>query len=375
MLDFAPTEEHRQFQRTVRDFLKRECSLDGVREAERSPLGYDAPLYRKMASLGWLAIGMPQEMGGAGGDWVTQALLYEEMGRALSVTAHFPSAVVATQALLKWGMPQQRDLLARLASGEWTATWVWNEHAGAHGIEARVSGNSCTLHGVHQAVVLGHCADALLVVAAADTEPILCLVEAKSAGLHATSVPCIGGVGLTTVEFRDAPALVLARRQHMLLEWQTLMLRCRLMLAAEMLGGAEAALEIAVDYAKHRVAFGRPIGAFQALQHKLANMKLAVEGARAIVYYGATLLSQGKPSDAPIAAAQLQAAKAYRQAATEAVQVFGGIGVMDESPVSMYFRRAKALELLIGPVEALQERIAAELEDPASREAALTLLR
>lgn len=342
--------------------------------AERRPEGFDPALYHAMAALGWAGILLPPEFGGSGGDWSTLALVYEEAGSALALSPHFPS-LVAAQAILRWGSNSlRRQLLPTVAAGERLLTWAAHEPLTRETVEARVEGDRVVLNGVNRAVLLGHVAHNLVVAAMDGPEYTLCLIE-PGTGLRTTPLSVVGGLKLAAVEFEDAPGLLLAKGGATREEWAALLLRCRLMLAAEMAGGAQAALTLAVDYAKQRVAFGQPIGAFQALQHKMANMSIHIEGARVAIAYAATLLDQGKPADAPAAAAQLQATLAYRYTATEGVQVFGGLGVMEDSPISPHFRRAKALELMLGPVDNLHEQIAHALRAPEPRAVALTLLR
>jgi alkylation response protein AidB-like acyl-CoA dehydrogenase len=134
-----------------------------------------------------------------------------------------------------------------------------------------------------------------------------------------------------------------------------------LLRSAEMVGGAEVAMELAVDYAKFRVAFDKPLGAFQALQHKMANMLIETDSARVITYYAAWLTDQGMPAAAERAMAQFQAGSAYRSVTSEATQIFGGMGVMRESDIALYFRHAKALQVSMGPADALRERMLAPL--------------
>jgi len=133
--------------------------------------------------------------------------------------------------------------------------------------------------------------------------------------------------------------------------------KANLLMAAEMVGCAQVALDMAVEYSKQRVAFGRPIGAFQALQHKMANMSLEIECARVITYYAAWLTNQGKPAKAERAMAHFQAGHACRLVTAEATQVFGGIGIMKDTDISLYFLRAKMMNLAMPPNDALRERI------------------
>ena len=376
MLDFGLTDDQSLFRRTVADFLGREYPLPKVREDEHSPNGFDRSLYSRMADLGWTGLLIPQQYGGQESDWTTAALFSEEMGRALCLSPHFPSVIVGGQALQRWGSESlRREWLPRIASGERILTWAVRAPASALPLRVLADGDGHRVNGVCPVVPLGHAADACIVPATQQGQDALCLVHLEKPGVESTPLPTLGGLRLAAVHFHDAPAIILTSGASTGKDWETLLLRCGVLLAAEMLGGARASLDMAVAYAKERRAFGRPIGAFQALQHKMANMALAVEGAQVAVYYAAALLSQGKPALAGAAVALLQAARAFRLAATEGVQVFGGIGVMDESPISLYFRRAKALELLLGPTGALERFIADDLTDPERLADAVTLLR
>jgi alkylation response protein AidB-like acyl-CoA dehydrogenase len=367
-MDFGLNEDLELFQRAARAFLRAECPPERARSMERRPEGYDPELYARMAALGWTGLRVPEALGGSEGSWLQAALLYEELGRALCPSPLFESAILAASALLAWGSSAlQAEWLPGVATGEVVLVCgsaeapapAWEE-GGAAAVVARGG----RLRGTERFVPFGQAADAFLIPARGEAATGIYLVRRSDPAVAVTALETMSAPPLAVVELEGAAGEPLTEALDPG-AWPRLRHRAGTLLAAEMVGGAQAALDMAIAYAGQREAFGRQIGTFQAIQHKLAEMALRLEAARVAVYYAAHALDEGRPALAESAVAQLQAGEAYGYAAAEGVQVFGGVGLMDDSPISSHFRRAKSLELRRGPAPTLQEWIVRDLESGA----------
>jgi alkylation response protein AidB-like acyl-CoA dehydrogenase len=368
-MDFGLNETQELLRRTLREFLQREYPSRVVREAEASERGYLPAVYRRLGELGVLGLTLPEAEGGAGGSWVDLAVFYEEAGRALLASPHLSSVVLGGGLLARWASPAQRQAwLPALASGERVLAVAWPLDAGApgpSGLVAQPAAGGYRLRGEvpHVAHYVG--ADAVLLVAAiADTAGRLGLFLADPAtpGLTATPQPLQSGEPLVRLRCDDlwlpADAAVGEPQPAAVLFGPTLD-AAKMAVAALALGGAEAAVDMAVAYAKERHQFGRPIGSFQAIQHRLARLAMLVEEARLLVYAAAWQLDQGAEARRAAAMAKLQAGTAFREAATGCILVHGGYGFMLETDPQLYYRRAKVLEFALGAPEAQRALIAA----------------
>lgn len=374
-LDFGLTQDQELFQRSVRDFMRKECPRTLVRHIEKERQDYARETYAKMAELGWLALLIPEEYGGVGGSWIDTAILYEEIGRVLLPGPHYASALVSAQIILALGSEEQkRALLPRIAAGEIVVVPSFSEPEAAFDLAAAsTSATSATagyrLTGVKLYVPYAHVADFLIVSArtgprsAQASGVSLFIVDARPPGLTYDPIESMGGERLCAVRLEgvqiSSDALLGpldgGDKAGEVIE------KCKVMRCAEMMGGSHVVLEMARQYALERVQFGQLIGAFQAIQHKLADMALALDGARWKTYYAAWALSAGLPFQKDVAAAQLEAGEAYRFITAEGMQIHGGGGAMEEHDLGLYFRRAKALQVSLGPVDAQKERIALAL--------------
>jgi len=373
MIDLGFTEQQKLMQHTIREFLAKECPRELVRDIEDNKRDYSPEMYRKMADLGWLGLLIPEQYGGIGGNWVDGALFYEEAGRALLPGPHWSSAVLGSQAVLTFGNERQRgELLPKIAEGEIIITVALAEPEFRCDITelsttAKAQGGSYLVNGTKIFVTSGHLADRLIVVARMEggggKAVSLFLVEPDAPGVAVTPMQTLGGERLSEVVLDnvqvpgDSVLGSIGDGEGI----EEVVDKANLMLAAEMLGGAQVALNLAVEYSKQRIAFDKPIGAFQALQHKMANILVEIECARGIIYYAAWLTSQGRPAAAERAMAQFQAGEAYGFATREATQIFGGVGVMKDADITLHFRRAKMRQLSLAPPEVLRERMLAPL--------------
>jgi len=358
-LDFGFSEEQEMLRESARGLLEKECPSTVVRRLNDDERGYDADLWRKMAGLGWTGLVIPEAYGGANLSYVDLVLVLEEMGRVLLPSPFIWTAMVAEAIKGAGSEVQKESLLPKIATGDLIATVAWMEPSGLWGADgiamaARKRGNGYTLDGLKLFVNDAHIADYLLVAARTGGAGItLFVIETKRAGLSISPLKTMDSTRrLSEVKFEGVKASAADVVGTVSEGWKTLsevIDKGKVMIAAEMMGGAQKVLDMTVEYAKVRVQFGRPIGSFQAVQHKCANMMIDVEGAKSAVYYAAWAVSNGI-AEGPLAAALAKAAAsdAYRRVSADGIQVHGGIGFTWDHDMHLYFKRAKSSELLFG---------------------------
>jgi alkylation response protein AidB-like acyl-CoA dehydrogenase len=319
--------------------------------------GYDPAVWSQMANqLGLQALTIPEEHGGAGFGYVELGIVFEEMGRALLCAPYFSTVALAANALLSSGdEAAMKSYLPGIASGETIATLALTEDSGRWDLEAvscaaRRDGEGYVLDGHKMFVLDGHVADLVLVVAQADEGLTLLAVEKDAAGLERTPLHTMDQTRKQArLEFSGTPArLVGSAGGAGEAVGRTLDLAA-VALAAEQVGGAQRVLEASVEYAKTRIQFGRPIGSFQAIKHKCADMLLEVESAKSAAYYAEWAAAEGS-DELPVVASLAKAycSEAYFHAAAENIQIHGGIGFTWEHDAHLYFKRAKSSELILG---------------------------
>lgn len=356
-MDFAFSEEQEQLGRTVRAFLAHTSPETETRRLMETPEGYDRALWRRMGTeLGLQGLAVPEEYGGAGCGPVEVGVVMEEMGRALLCAPFLSSAVLATTTLLRCADEDARKrLLPGLASGELVGTLALTEDSArwdAAGVRltARESNGSWLLTGHKTFVLDGATADVVLTVArAADGIGVFC-VDGDAAGLTREPLPTMDPTRRQArLDYRDVTATRLPTHGDGWGLVSEVLDRAAVALAAEQVGVASRALDMAVEYAKVRHQFGRPIGSFQAVKHLLADVLLEVESARAAAHY-ALLASENEDPELPAVASLAKAfcSDAGVQATEENVQVHGGIGFTWEHPAHLYLKRAKTSQLLFG---------------------------
>jgi len=366
-VDFALSEEQTTLQEVLREFFDKKSPESAVRDQMADPTGYDEVLWRQMADqLGLQSLAIPEEYGGAGFSFVELGIVLIEMGRALVVSPFFASSVMATQLLLAANdVDANEDYLPSLASGELIATVAIAEDSGSWSpadVTARAteSGGRWTISGHKSYVLDGAIADVLLVAARTDDGLGVFAVDGAAAGM--TRVP-LATMDQTRkqarIEFKDTPARLIGSpdRGHSAIE--TMLDHAMIALAAESLGGTAKVLDMAVDYAKVREQFGRPIGSFQAIKHKCASMLVELESSRSAVYYALWAASAGD-LDVPKLASLTKAfcADTYLNACGENVQIHGGIGFTWEHPAHLYLKRAKNSQLFMGSSDFHRQRLA-----------------
>ncbi len=355
-MNFAFTEEQEQLRQFVRSFLEDKSSEAAVREQMETENGYDPAVWSQMAEqLGLQSLIIPEEYGGQGFGFVELGVVLEEMGRAL-LCAPFLSGVLASTAIMHGGDDEaKKALLPGIASGETIATLAFTEESGRWDetgitMEATPSGDGHTLSGVKSFVLDGHTANLIIVAARTDAGVSLFTVDGDAAGLTREALSTMDQTRKQAkLTFDNTPATLLGTDGAGWDTMSTVLDLGAIALSAEQVGGAQFVLEMAVQYAKDRVQFGRPIGSFQAIKHKCADMLLEVESAKSAAYYGlwcAAELNDELPSVASLA--KSYCSEAYFHAAAENIQIHGGIGFTWEHPAHLYFKRAKSSELMFG---------------------------
>jgi alkylation response protein AidB-like acyl-CoA dehydrogenase len=369
------TDEHEELRSTVRQFMTDRSDEQAVRAQMSSEAGWDAEVWRQLAEeVGVTGLIIPEKYDGAGFGYVELCVVAEEMGRALLCAPFLSSSVMATNAILQCtGEQVQADLLPKIAAGSLTVTLAYADASGRWDLAsidmvAQEKDGGWVLDGTKCFVLDGHTADVILVAARTNAGLELFSVEGGAAQLGRESVPALDLTRkLAKLSFSTTPATKLSDGDQTEGLERAIALTLTA-LAAEQVGGAQWCLDTAVEYAKTRLQFGRPIGSFQAIKHKCADMLIEVEFAKTAAYnacfLAAECLETGEGWDDFFEAAHLAKAfcsEAYFHAAAENIQVHGGMGFTWEHPAHLYFKRAKASELLFGDAthhrEALADRL------------------
>jgi alkylation response protein AidB-like acyl-CoA dehydrogenase len=372
-MDFGFSEEQDMLRQSVREFLEAECPMTYVRQMMEDERGYSEDQWKKMVELGWTGLIIPEEYGGAGLNMVDMVVALEEMGKVVMPGPFFASAILGGIAIdLGGSEAQKKRYLADLAAGKIKATLAQVEESGrwdAEGIAlpAKSSGGGFTINGIKLFVHDAHNADVLIVPVrsgGSGTDGITVLiVDAKAKGVSTRVLKTMDQTRkLCEVRFDNVAVgadavLGTAGKGWALLD--RLMDRAKVALCAEMCGGAQKVLEMSVEYAKVREQFGKPIGSFQAIQHKCANMMVQVESAKSATYYAAWAVANDVP-EAHLAACMAKAycSDAYRFVSAEGIQIHGGIGFTWEHDMHLYFKRAKGSEVTFGDATWNRELVA-----------------
>jgi alkylation response protein AidB-like acyl-CoA dehydrogenase len=356
-VNFGFSEEQEELRKTVRAFLDQKSPETEVRRLMDTDEGYDPAVWRQMGDqLGLQGLAIPEELGGAGYSFRELGIVLEEMGRVLLCAPFLSSAVLAASTLLHAGDDTAaKELLPGIASGETIATVAFTEEDGAADeagvtVIANRDGDGYSLTGVKSYVLDGLIADLILVAARTDAGVGLFAVSGDAPGLTRSPLFTMDQTRkLARVELAGTRARLVGGEGE---GWAPIERGLRLAvvgLAQEQVGGAQRCLEMAVAYAGERIQFGRPIGSFQAVKHKCADILVQTELARSAAYYAAWCAAE-LDDDLPLAAAMAksQCSEAYYFAAAENIQVHGGIGFTWEHPAHLYFKRAKSSQLLLG---------------------------
>jgi len=366
-MQFGLTETQQTLKNTVRKFLAAECPIAEVRKQMETEAAFDAGLWRKMADQGWTGIIFPEAYGGFGMGMVEMAAALEEMGRALLPGPFFSTVLLAGTVVERAGNEQQKEkYLGAVCRGEARATLALLEDSASWSPDAvKMNASGLLLTGRKLFVPDADVADFLVCAARMDGDLALFVVPSGARGLQITPSPSIDGTRkLYEVSFESVPVELLAQGSAARAALNRALDIATVALVAEMTGGMQRLLEIAVEYAKTRKQFGRPIGEFQAVQHQCADMLLYTESSRSAAYYAAYALQENIPeAHLAVSVAKVYASDAYREVGNRAIQVHGGMGFTWENDAHLYYRRAKASELALGDAAFHRERIAKAVVD------------
>jgi acyl-CoA dehydrogenase len=366
-VNFEFSDEQVALREQARKFLADRSSPARVRRILEGAAPYDAELWRGMAELAWPGTAIPDAYGGAGYGYLELCVVAEELGRSLAPTPFSSSVYLATEAILAWGTDEQkRRWLPRLAAGEAIGCFALAEGPQAPTpASVRTTAGDGRISGVKVPVPDGDVADFAVVAARTGDQALsLFVVDLAAHGVTRSPVRTIDPTrSHARIAFDRAAAEPLGTPEAGAALIERLFDGAAVLVAFEQVGGAQAALDMAREYALGRFAFGRPIGSFQAIKHKLADVYVAVELARSNAYYGAWALSTGAP-ELPVAAAaaRISATEAFFHAAKENIQTHGGMGFTWEFDCHLYYRRAKLLGLALGSVRRWKDLLISRLE-------------
>ena len=365
-MDISFTNEHEELRQTVRRFLENESNEQTVRKLMETERGYDARTWERMASeLSLLGLIVPEQHGGAGLGPVEVAIVMEEMGRMLFCGPYLSTAVLGASALLHCADDATKaKLLPAIASGKAIATLAFVEEHGRWDLEsiatrATRDGSKWKLSGVKDYVLDGAIADIILVAAKTDSGLGLFHVDGGASKFERAALPTLDLTRkLARLSFSDTPATLLSGSGDATSAIRRDLALASAMLAAEQVGGSQRCLELSTEYAKTRLQFGRPIGSFQAIKHKCADMLVETEFARSAAYNAAFAAADSDEAQLQSAAqiARSYCSEAFFHAAAENIQIHGGMGFTWEAPAHLYFKRARASSMMFGdPIDQRQK--------------------
>ena len=364
-MDLGLSEEQELLKNSARDFLEKECPEEHVRAMEEDDKGYSPDLWKKMADLGWHGLMVPEEYGGSGFSYLDLCVLVEETGRALLPGPFIPNQVAAAIILAAGSEDQKKKYLPKLADGSAIFTYAYTEPSGrwdADGCKMEAAGSGeITLNGTKLFVPDANVAD-YIVTAAVGANGLVAAIVPRSA-VEVTVLKTIAADKQAEVVYKDvkvaaADVIAISAEAGSEIRNKATNLEC-----AYLVGLAQKDFEIAVNYAKERVQFGRPIGSFQAIQHKAADMVTDVDGMRFIMYKAAWATSEGEDSATmDTAMAKAWCSDASRRVVAHGQQIHGGIGFTKDYVIQLFFRRQKRAELFWGDGDFHRERVAQMLD-------------
>ena len=376
-MDILPSEEEQMLKNVAREFLEAEVSTSLVREMELDGLGYPPALWKQMADLGWLGMSLPEQYGGQGLPLVYLGLIMEEIGRVMApVPLH--STMVAALTVDSDGTDQQKqDILPAVADGEMVLTWAVHERDArlipeAMNLEAKADGDGWILNGtkmfVDNFVVAQRCLVACRTSPASDANQgiSLFLVDPNGTGVNQTALVTLAKDKQSRVDFKDHRIESAALVGEIDQGWpiiEAMLDRGTALLCCQMVGAARKDSEMAIEYAKNRVAFGRPIGSFQSVQHMLADMLLHVDGGEMLTFEALWKLDQGLPASVEVSQAKAFCNEKCESVVRTSQVIHGGIGFMMEFDLHLWFRRVTAWTMRMGTTYDHRAKIASALLD------------
>ena len=366
-MNFDYSDDQKFLKGEARKFLEAECTPKVVRGVlDVASRSYDEGLWKKVAEMGWLGAAIPEEHGGLGLGRIELCAIAEELGRVVAPIPFASTVYFCAEAIMLAGSDQQKAYtLPKIATGEWIGCFATSEGPGAvtpQSIKCRVEGGK--LYGTKIPVTDGDCAGFALVLANEGGKPGLWIANLNDAGTTRETLTTLDPTrGAAKLTFDGAQVWPLGASGEGFSIMEQVFDRAAVYLAFEQLGGADRALEMAKAYSLERFAFGRAIGGYQAIKHKLADMYVKNELARSNSYYGAWALQAGA-AELPLAAAaaRVAASDAFWFAAKENIQTHGGMGFTWEVDAHLYYRRAKQLGLVAGGAKVWKERLVSQLE-------------
>ncbi len=379
-MDVTLSEEQELLQQSAREFLSAECPMERVREAMDDPHGVDPGRWKKMAELGWLGLSLPEAYGGVGLDLLSLALVCQEMGRVLLPEPYLSTVALGARALMLGGSEAQKSRIlpavaegqAKLALGQLESDLSWSADAIRLEARAEPGGEGFRLDGEKLFVTDAQAADWLILPArtsgSGEAGITLFILDTRTEAITIEPVQYTDQTRkvcrVKLQEFEAGRDNVLGDVDQGWALLQKTLDHAKVALSAEMLGGAEAVLEMSVEFAKNREQFGRPIGSFQAIQHKCVGQMINVESIRSALYYAAWAVENDEP-DAHLSAclAKSFCGEAFSQVAAEGIQIHGGLGFTWEQDLHLYYKRAKAAEMWLGDGDWNRELAARELLD------------
>ena len=368
-MNFGLSESQRILKDNARKFFSNECPMTEVRRIAETPHAHDPALYAKLAEQGFTGIIFPEQYGGLGLGKVEMAALFEEMGRALLPGPYFSSVILAGSVINEAADDHQKSkYLKPVAEGKRLATLAMVEEQGSwHPNSIQMTAHGTRLTGTKLFVTDAAVADTIVVVVRYRHDDLaLFAVDAKAPGLTITPMP---SMDLTRpvyrVQFDEVEGDLLAMGAHARSALHRGLNIAEVALAAELTGGMQRGIEITVEYAKTRKQFGKPIGGYQAVQHQCADMYFFTEGSRSSALYAAWALDNNAPdAEKAVAIAKMYASDSGREVGNRSIQVHGGMGFTWENDCHLYYRRAKASEVMLGDASYHRDRIAAMIIDP-----------
>ncbi len=372
-LDFS--EEQEMLREMVRSLCTEHAGVDVVRAMEDDPKGYPADLWKQLGEVELLGILIPEEFGGAGMNMLDAAVVYEELGRSLAPSPHFVSCVLAAGAILEAGdEAQKKEWLPRIASGEAIISPAWLEPGNGYGpkgvqLRAQAEGDEFVLTGTKLHCLFASSASRLLVLARTGEGPAdidLFLVDPEAAGVSLEQQMSLASDTQYKIDLEGVRVPTSARLGSAgggWAAWNRVMHDGIILAAAQAMGGAQRSLEITCEYASEREQFDKPLAAFQAISHYLADAATQVSGGTTLVYEAAWARSESKDTSRLAPMAKLFACQTYRDLTAMSLQVFGGVGFTIEYDAQLFFRRAKQLQISWWDTPYLEELVASSVLD------------
>lgn len=375
-MDPRLSEEEEMLRKSAQDFLTEKCPKSLVREMEEDEKGYKPELWKEIADLGWLGLIFPEKYGGADMDFLSLAILLEEMGRACFPGPFFSTVILGGLPILDLGTEEQKDkYLPDLISGEKIFTMAITEKAGGYTgksikTTATADGDNYIINGTKMFVLDASVADYILCVARTDEKSkgedgiTIFMVDAGSPGVKITLLDTVAGDKQCEVVFdkvKVPEGNILGELNRGWKEVQKIIERAAIAKSCEMVGGMQAVLDMTVPYVKERIQFDVPVGVFQAIQHHCVYMLIDVEGSRASSYEAAWRVATGRPYSSEAALTKAWTSDAYNRVVALGTQAHGGVSIMRDHDLPLYFRRAKAAEILFGNARFHRKTVAREL--------------